>query len=91
MACKRCASENQSTLNGEIAIHFPGLEGLDKPIVWAFPKLAVCLECGFTEFIVPERELSVLVHGTPVEGAIVLAAGTHRKVVAEAAGGFATR
>jgi hypothetical protein len=82
MACKRCASENQSRLNGEVAIHFPGLKGLDKPIVWTFPKLAVCLECGFTEFIVPERELSVLVHTTPVEGAILLAAGTRRKVVA---------
>jgi hypothetical protein len=91
MACKRCASENQNTLNGEVAIHFPGLKGLDKPIVWAFPKLAVCLECGFTEFIVPERELSVLVHGAPMEGAIVLAAGARRKALAEAAGGFATR
>jgi hypothetical protein len=71
MACKRCASENQSTFNGEVAIHFPGLKGLDKPIVWAFPKLAVCLECGFTEFIVPERELDVIVKGTAVEGAVV--------------------
>jgi hypothetical protein len=33
MACKRCDSDNQSTFNGEIAIHFPGLEGLEKPIV----------------------------------------------------------
>jgi hypothetical protein len=31
------------------------------------------LECGFTQFTVPERELSVLVHGAPVEGAVVLA------------------
>jgi hypothetical protein len=36
-------------------------------------KLAVCLECGFTQFTVPERDLSVLVHGAPVEGAVVLA------------------
>jgi hypothetical protein len=41
--------------------------------VWTFPKLAVCLHCGFTEFTVPERELTVLVTGTPVEGAVVLA------------------
>jgi len=73
MICKRCASENQCTFNGEIAIHFPMLKGLDKPIVWVFPKLAICLHCGFTEFNVPERELKVLVHGTPVEGAVVLA------------------
>ena len=82
MTCKRCGSDGQSVFNGEVAIHFPGPKGLDKPIVWAFPKLAVCLECGYTKFIVPERELSVLVHGTPVEGAIVLAAGTRRKAVA---------
>jgi hypothetical protein len=46
----------------------PDSRGLDKPIVWLFPKLAVCLECGFTQFTVPERELSVLVRGTAVEG-----------------------
>jgi hypothetical protein len=72
MSCKSCQSENQHTLNGEVAIHFPGLKGLDKPIVWAFPKLLVCMNCGFTEFTVPERELSVLVKGTAVEGALVL-------------------
>jgi hypothetical protein len=33
---------------------------LDKPIVWVFPKLLVCLDCGFTEFPVPETELRVL-------------------------------
>jgi hypothetical protein len=73
MTCKGCHSDNQSTFNGELAIHFPGRNGLDKPIVWVFPKLAVCLHCGFTELTVPERELTVLVTGTPVEGAVVLA------------------
>jgi len=55
-----CKSENQSNFNGEIGIHFPGLKGLDKPIVWVFPKLVVCLDCGFTEFSIPEAELRVL-------------------------------
>jgi hypothetical protein len=72
MSCKSCLSEHQSNLNGEIAIHFPGLKGLEKPIVWMFPKLLVCLECGFTEFAVPERELGVIVKGTAVEGAVIL-------------------
>jgi hypothetical protein len=58
--CKACQSENQHTLNGEIAIHFPGLAGVEKPVVWVFPKLLVCLSCGFTEFAVPESELRVL-------------------------------
>jgi hypothetical protein len=63
MACKRCATDNQSTFNGEVAIHFPGLKGLDKPIVWTFPKLAICLDCGFTEFTVPKSETWVLREG----------------------------
>ena len=52
-----------------MAIHFTGLAGLNKPIVWVFPKLLVCLNCGFTEFTVPERELQVLESETPEEGA----------------------
>jgi hypothetical protein len=61
MSCKSCQSENQRTLNGEIALHFPGLAGLDKSIVWIFPKVLVCLNCGFTEFGIPEAELRRLV------------------------------
>jgi hypothetical protein len=59
--CGSCQSANKRIFNGEIAIHFSGLEGLDKPIVWVFPKLLVCLNCGFTEFAVPEAELRRLV------------------------------
>jgi hypothetical protein len=72
MTCKDCQSDKQSVFNGELAIHFPALEGLDKPIVWVLPKLVVCLHCGFTEFAVPKRELQVLKQGSPVEGAVVL-------------------
>jgi hypothetical protein len=71
MACKSCQSQNQRILNGEIAIHFPGLEGLKKPIVWVFPKVAVCLSCGVAEFTIPERELTVLVEGKRTDDAIV--------------------
>lgn len=72
MPCKRCASENIGTFVSEVIIHFPGLDNLDKPIVWVFPDLAVCLHCGFTEFTVPARELSVLTTGKAVDGAAVL-------------------
>jgi hypothetical protein len=63
MSCKSCQSQNHRNFTSEVAIHFPGLKGLDKPIVWTFPKLAICLECGFTEFTVPERETQVLREG----------------------------
>ena len=69
--CKTCQSENKKMFSGEIAIHFPGLPGLKKPIVWVFPTIALCLDCGRAEFAVPERELEVLQTGAPVEGAAV--------------------
>lgn len=70
MPCKSCQSDSQKTFNGEIAIHFPGLEGLNKPIVWVFPKLVVCLGCGFAEFRIEENELRLLVEGSAEQGAV---------------------
>jgi len=32
-------------------------------VVWVFPKLDVCLNCGMAEFVVPEAELCLLVKG----------------------------
>ena len=69
--CRRCQSENQNTFTGELALEYRGLEELNKPIVWVFPKILVCLDCGYTQFTVPERELGVLRTGAPVEGALV--------------------
>ena len=65
MACKRCASDKQGMFNGEIALQIPGLKGLDRPIVWVFPRLMVCLRCGLAEFTVPESELLVLAQNAP--------------------------
>lgn len=70
MLCKQCRSENRKTFTSELAIHFPGLDGLNKPIVWAFPELQVCVDCGHTEFTVPERERMVLKEGKAVKAAI---------------------
>jgi len=71
MTCRACKSESRRTFNGEIAIHFSGLEGLDKPILWLFPKLSVCMQCGLTEFTVPEQEMKVLSEGKPVDGVMI--------------------
>jgi len=43
-----------------MAIHYPGLKNIDKPVVCVFPELVVCLDCGTAEFAVPEAELRVL-------------------------------
>jgi hypothetical protein len=50
VGCSSCSSKNQRKFDGELALHFPGLEGLDKPIVWAFPEVLLCLDCGCAAF-----------------------------------------
>jgi hypothetical protein len=60
MFCKFCGSDRQRDFNSEVAIHFPGFEGLDKPVVLVFPKVTVCLDCGFTEFQIETQQLAAL-------------------------------
>jgi hypothetical protein len=63
MLCKSCGSDNRKQFNGEIAIHFPGLENLDRPLVWVFPTLLICMNCGTAEFALPEADLCLLATG----------------------------
>jgi len=63
MPCKSCGSTNQRKFTAEMGIHFPGLQNLDKPVVWVFPEIVVCLDCGTSEFAVPEEELRQLAKG----------------------------
>jgi hypothetical protein len=60
MLCRSCQSSHQEEFGSEIVIHFAGLKNLDKPAMMVFPKLVVCLECGVTEFTIPETELRLL-------------------------------
>lgn len=60
MECKGCASHNIKSFTGELAIHFPGFDGLAKPLVWVFPRLDVCLVCGSTNLSIPEEQLKLL-------------------------------
>ena len=61
MSCKVCLSATTHTFAAEIAIHFPGLAGLNKPIVWVFPEVRVCLDCGLAEFEIPEEQMRQLI------------------------------
>jgi len=58
-----CRLNEQMVFNAEIAIHFRGLGGVGKPIVWVFPEVLVCSHCGRAEFSIPEKELRVLSKG----------------------------
>lgn len=60
MACRQCASENLTQLSSEIAVHLPKL-GI--PHVFLFPVLLVCLNCGFSEFVMSEAEVRSVIDG----------------------------
>ena len=61
MKCRSCVSSlGAQTFSGEVALHFPGLDGMRRPIVWAFPKVLVCLDCGFAEFVVADEQVKAL-------------------------------
>jgi hypothetical protein len=57
MACRSCQSYTEIEVTAEMNIHFSGVVNVDKPSVWAFPRLIVCLNCGFVEFVLERDEL----------------------------------
>ena len=40
-------------------------QDLGKPIEWVFPKLLVCLDCGFAEFAIPKSQVRRLAERDP--------------------------
>ena len=63
MTCTRCASDRPKGFSGELAIHFPGLEGLSKTPLLVYPNLTICLGCGYAEFDLPEEKVEQLRRG----------------------------
>jgi len=47
--CKSCSSLNIVELGAEVCFRIPGLKGLKVEPIFAFPRLAVCLDCGFLQ------------------------------------------
>jgi hypothetical protein len=64
MTCAFCTSSNQAEFPAEMNIHRQGLRNADKPGVFVFPKVLVCLDCGFSSFMTPESELAQLAGST---------------------------
>lgn len=60
MSCSSCGSETQKEFASEISVHLLGMQNVNKPTVMVFPKLLVCLKCGFTGFKMAESELRLL-------------------------------
>jgi hypothetical protein len=46
-------------------VHFSGREILDKPGVWVFSKLSICLDCGSLQSKIPASELAQLAASAP--------------------------
>jgi hypothetical protein len=65
MSCPACALRNQVEFSAEMIVHFNGLNNVSNPGVWVFPKLLVCLDCGFARCKVPETELALLAADIP--------------------------
>ena len=78
MYCQSCQSSHQAEFTAEMIIHFGGIKNIDKPGVWVFPRVSVCLDCGCSRFATPKTELALLATGTPTS-----AASTRRESVAD--------
>jgi len=59
MQCKLCGSENIGRVHSELTIHLREVKN-GEPAISMFPALLICRDCGFTEFVVPEKELRLL-------------------------------
>lgn len=60
MPCTFCTSGDQREFPAEVHIHFPGISNAGEPGVFVFPKLLLCLKCGFTSFMTPDCEVAQL-------------------------------
>ncbi len=73
MSCPACRLDNQMEFSAEIMVHHGGLRNLENSGVVLFPKVLVCLACGFSQFTVPRAELALLA-ATPPMGRLTMAA-----------------
>ena len=66
MACNRCTSENQIEFPGDITLCFDTLpQTFTNDPVGFTGRVLTCLECGFSELIVPEAALLLLKQTMP--------------------------
>jgi hypothetical protein len=58
LPCKSCQSNRQRNFPSEMAVHLPFVLGTaTEPHEMIFPELLICLDCGFTEFLLPVSSL----------------------------------
>jgi len=72
--CASCGSNNQAECPTEMSIHIRRNPG--QPGILLFPKVLICVDCGFSQFTVPENELRELVYSKFVDQVRVQYAGS---------------
>jgi hypothetical protein len=63
MPCKKCASTHQQDFQGELTVAFPGKERLHLSPVYICERTLLCLDCGYTELVVPVLQIEQLRKG----------------------------
>lgn len=61
--CTSCHSCCEREFRAEIGIHFSNPEGLQKPLVLAYPTVMACLNCGHVEFVLGDEQKEQLRNG----------------------------
>ena len=59
MPCSACHSRNLREFDSEITIHIEvGIDDLTKSNVLVFPKITICMDCGFMQGQIKEDDFS---------------------------------
>jgi hypothetical protein len=63
VACRDCASERQQIFSAELTLAFPGIERVNFAPIYICGDSLVCLDCGYTELVIPTTKLEQLKKG----------------------------
>jgi hypothetical protein len=63
MGCALCESGNITEFSTEINIHLDDFKNLEHHSLFAFPKLLICLDCGFSSLTLLETDLRIVREG----------------------------
>jgi len=68
MACKACNSQNLQRLEGELTASLPSLDDLKIAPIYVCQSVVVCLDCGYSELVIPTAELLTLKNAKATSG-----------------------
>lgn len=52
MACRHCYSESMATFPSEVRLYLNRTRTISSPPLVPAPEIVVCLDCGFSEFVI---------------------------------------